>query len=738
MGKITVPTDAPVNISSEYVKYDTKGPFWKYEPDAEAEVHFAERGIASESGTPMMTLIETFAIAAKKKPLKVALRTEGLPALKKGENVPIPRPLSKWKQWTWKQYYSDCRKIAKGLLSLGFKQHDSINIFGFNSPEWFIAQMAGIIAGGKAAGIYPSDNAEQVQYKSFHSNGSVAFVENESCLDKFKAVIEDLPYLKAVVCWACDAGEDIIRSDGTVVQTVGFLDLLNLGSEISEKELDQRIALVRPGHCCAIIYTSGTTGKPKAVMISHDNLAFSANSVLNSVSGIGEHAEEERILSYLPLSHIAGMMIDIISPIVVTAYKKGWMSTNFARSYDLKMGTIKFRLQSVEPTLFLGVPRVWEKIAEKLQAIGAATGGFKKVLATAAKKRALSATRELQLGGNGKRSSMYPVFNVLLKKIKSQLGLDKCKFAFAGAAPMMTDTLKYFGSIGITINEVYGMSECTGATTLSTNTCHKWGTVGFEMKGCEVKVFKTLENGTLKECPRAKKALNPTEEEQGQICFRGRHVMIGYMANPALGPEHVDEIRKKNEEAISKDGWLLSGDKGSLSSEGMIKITGRYKELIITAGGENVAPVPIEDNIKKLCNEVSNIMMIGDRRKFNVCIITLKCKGATGELPGTKELDGDASKWGNSIKEASNNAAFIEYLSQMIKKTNKNGDVCPSSASMVQKFSILPRDFSVDTGELTATLKLKRSVVYDKYLDIIDAMYESDSMFLSYDAAGDF
>jgi len=594
--------------------------------------------------------------------------------------------------------------------------------------------MGAIFAGGKAAGIYPSDTADQVQFKSFHSDASIAFVENELCYAKFKQVIDDLPYLKAIVCWACEAGDDITRSDGTVVKTLNFPDLVRMGNEVPERELDDRIAAIRPGHACALIYTSGTTGRPKAVMISHDNLVFESSTVL-PISGVGTTKTEERIISYLPLSHVAGMMVDIISPIVITGSLKGWMSSNFARSYDLKVGTLGQRLNTIEPTFFLGVPRVWEKIAEKLQAIGATTTGLKKKLSTTAKKKGLAAVSDLQLGGSGKTPFMYGVYSVLLKKIKERLGLSKCKFAFAGAAPMTREILSYFGSLGIIINEVYGMSECTGAASWSINEAFQWGTVGFELPGVEVKCFK-VEGGKKTECPRTNNILHPDEKEQGEICFRGRNIMIGYMSNPKLGSDHVDEIDGKNADAIDADGWLHSGDKGAISKKGMIRITGRYKELIIGAGGENIAPVPIEDNIKKLCPYVSNVMMYGDQKKFNVCVLTLKTVGATGEAPGTDKLDGEAKQYGKTIADAVANPKCIADITKAIKDTGNDGDVTPSNAAKIQKFTILPTDFSVQTEELTATLKLKRSVVAEKYQDIIDAMYESSETFVPMTVVG--
>jgi long-chain-fatty-acid--CoA ligase ACSBG len=276
------------------------------------------------------------------------------------------------------------------------------------------------------------------------------------------------------------------------------------------------------------------------------------------------------------------------------------------------------------------------------------------------------------------------------------------------------------------------MSECTGATTFSNDEAHIWGSCGWTMPGTETKVFKVNPSdfNDKKECPFAQDIFNATEEEQGEICFRGRHIMKGYLANPDFGQEHVDEINAKNAGAIDDDGWLHSGDKGCISTKGMVKITGRYKEIIIGSGGENIAPVPIEDHVKSLCPAISNIMMIGEKKKYNTAFITLKAVGATGEAPGGDQLDGDAVLHGETtISGASANEAYIQMITDALIATNNEGKVCPSSASKIQKFSILPADFSVETNELTPTLKLKRSAVMKdpRYADILDRLYAPEN-----------
>lgn len=687
---------------------------------------------ASKDGCPLTTLPELFREAVKEKGDMIALMVERpLPALQ-GKTVPPALPLKEWKTWTFGQYYEESRMVARAMIALGLQPFDGVNVFGFNSPEWLIGELAAIMAGGVAAGIYPTDMPDQVVYKSRHSSSSIAVVEDESKLKVFMDNKKDLPKLKAVIVWAPEDASKLADFSG--VKVVHWSDLPELAKAVSEEDLDKRINAQQAGNVCTYIYTSGTTGNPKAVMISHDNIIISATGTLYHLPFLAKSkGMQERVLSFLPLSHVAGMMMDIVIPLILGAKRPGYMTVAFARPYDLKMSSIGDRLRTVQPTMFLGVPRVWEKIAEKMKAVGKSTTGIKKVLATWAKSKGLQHARNCQMGGSGAKPAFYGLANKLvLSKVKMALGLNQCKFGFTGAAPITTETLEYFGQLGIQINEVYGMSECTGVTTASTDAAHVWGSCGWACAGCEVKIFKEGPGKNV-EAPLAQDLSNPKEEEQGEVCFRGRHIMMGYMANPDLGADHVKEINAKNAEAIDDEGWLHSGDKGCMDARGMLKITGRYKELIIGAGGENIAPVPIEDNIKRLCPAVSNVMMVGDKRKFNVAIVTLKAKGATGEMPGGDELDGDALglvEGVTSISGAVKNKAYIEMIQKAIVATNKDGKCCPSNASAIQKFTILARDFSSSTGELTPTLKTRRGEVEKANKAILDKLYECKEDFM--------
>merc|ERR1712039_814134 len=222
----------------------------------------------------------------------------------------------------------------------------------------------------------------------------------------------------------------------------------------------------------------------------------------------------------------------------------------------------------------------------------------------------------------------------------------------------------------------------------------------------------------------------------GELCFRGRNNMMGYLACPDMPKSHQDDMLKKTSESIDKDGWLHSGDKGMITERGMVKITGRYKELIIGEGGENIAPVPIEDSIKKLCDGIGEVMMIGDKRKYNVCVITLKAVGANGEVPGTNDLDAGAKRVNpevTTISAAIDDKTWIETIQKAIDDTNKNTKVVQNNAFSIQKFCILPCNFSEQEGELTPTKKLKRKVVETRYQKMIDKMYSSKDKYVKYE-----
>lgn len=724
-----------------------EGKWYACAPDSLMAPRVSAKGLASEELCPAQTLIQMLKQAAAAKGDQIAMKIERpIPSVPAEAPPPPALKDDEWTAWTWAQYADEIKIAAKGFIKLGFQPFDSVNIWGFNSPEWFMGSIAASLAGGKVAGLYPTDTPDTAAFKVVHSGGSILLVEERKSIEKLKKALADreggAKRLKAIVAWGFDPSQDetVDVHGAGKVPLVSWKELLEMGRQEDDAEVEKRSEAVKPGHCAALIYTSGTTGEPKAVMISHDNIIFESfclAQMLYETVGMAREPKQERIVSYLPLSHVAGFMVDVCSPMVMTATKPGWVTAYFARNYDLKAGTIKDRLVVARPTMFLGVPLVWEKIADKIRAIGAANKGFKKTVGDAAKARALAKSKDMQLGGKQSTPIGHTMAIKLLSKVKEGIGLDQCKFGFTGAAPIRVDTLEYFGSLGLQINEVYGMSECTGACTVSVPQMHAWGSCGFEMPGVEVKAFivDPADLNKKRECKRASDLQTLDEECMGELCFRGRNIMMGYLANPDLGAEHVKDIEKKTADTIDAEGWLHSGDKGMVTYDGMVKITGRYKELIIGEGGENIAPVPIEDHVKKECDGICEVMMFGDKRKYNVALVTLKAVGANGEVPGTDMLDAGAKRVNPdvaTISAAMKDNKWIETVEAAIVSANNNGKVCPNNAFKIQKFTILPMNFSEEGGELTPTKKLKRAMVAKLYAETIEKIYATEGVYVPY------
>ncbi len=638
-------------------------------------------------------------------------------ALRWEKNLNENLPLNKWNKLTWSQYYEKCMLFSKCLLGSGFNTKETVCIYSYNCSEWLISFMGGIMAGGQSCGIYPSDSFDQIFYKINDCNCSVLVVENnDKCTQKIMSdcLNNSDCSLKKIIIIDCSRktflDENIIYWD----------DFINSCSSINielETKLHNIQQSIKPDDTCVFVYTSGTTGNPKAVCISHDNLIFESETVLNLTPNCKNFDQEERIISYLPLSHVAGMMVDIICPII-GASKSYKINLNFSRSTDLKNGTIKDRLILVRPTLFLGVPRVWEKFYDGVQ---------KKISAGSDKQQALiNWARNIHLGNSSfifripiMASLFSRISSLIIGKIKTGLGLDQCKYYFSGAAPLSTDIVKYFQSLDINIAEVYGMSECTGATSFFSNDQIRVGCCGRTLPGAEIKVVNENNNNCI-----VSDIDNPPEELQGEVCFRGRHIMSGYYCKDTSG-ENYESIVKKNKETIDSDGWLHSGDKGAIDSQGNLKITGRYKEIIIGAGGENIAPVPIENKLKKICPIINQVLMIGDQQKYNIALITLKLSNYGDDVIAGDDAEVSTDMVENKLlKEACKNQKIIEEITTKIDQVNKDGSVILNNAFKIQKFCILPSNFSIEGGEFTATLKIKRSFITDKYKNTIASVYD--------------
>ncbi|KAM0732663.1 Long-chain-fatty-acid--CoA ligase ACSBG2 [Formica fusca] len=584
--------------------------------------------------------------------------------------------------YTYREYEQTVKTVAKAFLELGLERHYTVCLLGFNSPEWFIVNLAAIYAGGVAAGIYTTNSPEACQYCAEHSKANIIVVEDKKQLEKILQIKKNLPDLKAIVQYSGIPIEKDVLS---------WNDLLEIGKRVSDSKLLSVLKTIGANECCTLVYTSGTIGKPKAVMLSHDNLLHGARSVFTTME---LKTKAETVVSYLPLSHIAAQICDIIASVLAA-------STVYFADKNALRGSLVETLLVAQPTVLLAVPRVWEKIYEKMQEKAHSNGAIKTWIARWAKSQGLYYHMNKMNGVDYKNWSYIFAKWLVFDKIKAALGLQRCRLFITAAAPLNINIKKYFLSLDIPIIEAYGMSECGGAHTIGDYKEYRLYGVGIPLSGVYTKLDNIDEHG------------------EGEVCMGGRHVFMGYLNAP-----------EKTAEAKDKNGWLHTGDLGKIDSNGILSITGRIKELIITSGGENVAPLNIEHAILSELPALSNTMLIGDKRKYLTVLVTLKSNvnSETGEPLDT--LNPDVLKWAKSIGSnaetvtdviSSRDPFIYEEIDKAIKRANAHAI---SNAQKVQKFEILPHDFSIPTGELGPTLKLKRNIVTNMYADLIEKMYQ--------------
>ncbi|MFT7582493.1 MAG: long-subunit acyl-CoA synthetase (AMP-forming) [Myxococcota bacterium] len=462
-----------------------------------------------------------------------------------------------------------------------------------------------------------------------------------------------MPDLKAIV--QIEGGSD-------ADDVVSWDELKAKGAEVTDAQLQERAAAQSSDDVCTLIYTSGTTGQPKAVMISHDNITWTSHTALSSIAT----SPGESVLSYLPLSHIAEQAVSLHGPMAAG------LTTWFAEGME-QLGE---NLREVRPHLFLGVPRVWEKIQAKMVKMGAQNSGLKKKIAAWARKKGLEAGNAAQ-DGKGKPFMYGLADRLVYSKVRERLGLDRCRVQITSAAPISRDTLEFFLSLGIPLFEVYGMSESTGPATVSTPDKYRTGKAGYCLPGAELKIA-----------------------EDGEVCMRGRHVFKGYFKNPDATAE-----------ALDAEGWLHSGDIGEIDAQGMLQITDRKKDLLITAGGENIAPQMIEGMLKSI-PAISQAVVIGDRKKFLSALVTLDEERIVQDA----ETAGSPAR---TVGDAATCDIFNGWLFKQVEGINEK----LARVQTVKKITILADDFTVEGGELTPTMKVKRKAVNAKYSAQIEAFY---------------
>lgn len=561
-----------------------------------------------------------------------------------------------WKSTSYAEYADEVRTAARALMALGFAAKQSVCILGFNRPEWTIMDLACMAAGGAPAGIYTTSSPEEVEYIVHHTEAPVVLVENDKQWEKVRARREHLPHLRHVVLMKGAPAID----DPMVLSWEAFTAK---SSEVAEADLDQRLAALEPGGLATFIYTSGTTGPPKGVMLSHENLTWTADAAAEITGG----SHNDVSLSYLPLSHIAEQVFSIHGPVTLGS------TIYFAEAID----KVPDNLKEVQPTLFFGVPRIWEKFQAGISAkLAEATGPKKYILQWA--RGVGSQVSSLRMRGkapSGLLALQYKLAEkAVFSKLKPLVGLGRATICVSGAAPIAREVLELFASLDIIVQEVYGQSEDTGPTSFNSRGRTKLGTVGPAIPGIEVKIA-----------------------DDGEILVRGKNVFLGYYKEPAATAE------------VLKDGWLYSGDLGSFDSEGFLQITGRKKEIIITSGGKNIAPKNIEAAIKN-SSLVAEAVVIGDRRKYLTALVALEPDAA--------------ARFAEKIGKAGQKPHELPEVRAEIQKHVDEVNSQLAQVETVKKFTIIPRAFSIEDGELTPTLKIKRRVVAKNFSAEIEAMYE--------------
>jgi len=564
-----------------------------------------------------------------------------------------------WLETTWGQYLEEVRQAAKALIALGLEPGDKTAILGFNRPEWVIFHVGSMTSATIPSGIYTTNAPSEVQYIVSHAEVQVILLEDMGQWTKVRRTYAQTPSLRHAVMMRGAALPDDIPDGLTVHSWEAFMAV---GAKVDDETLNVRMEALTPEDIGTFIYTSGTTGPPKAVMLSHDNLVWTSAAMLE----LWNITSEDELLSYLPLSHIAEQSFTI------HAAANGGYTVNYAESPE----KIADNLKEVRPTVIFGVPRVWERFYQGLSTrLQEATGTKAKLAGWAQDVGAkVTALRNQGEEPGGMLALKYKLANKLvLSKIKVALGLDRAHALASGAAPISPRILEFFAGLDINIWEIYGQSEGSGPTTTNYENNTRYGTVGKAIPGCEVKL-----------------------DEYGEILLKGRNVFPGYYRDPAANA------------ATLKDGWLYSGDLGAFDADGYLTITGRKKDIIITSGGKNIAPKNIEAALMGI-ELVALAVVIGEGRRFITALLS----------PNEEAVVRFAEKNGTSIDDTSADPRLKAAIQAEIDRVNEDF----ARVEQVRQFYITPQPFSLEAGELTPTLKLKRQKIAEHYADEIEAMY---------------
>jgi long-chain acyl-CoA synthetase len=557
-----------------------------------------------------------------------------------------------WVDRSFQQVLEIAKPLALGLVALGVEKGDRVSILGNTRPEWTYFDYAALSIGATVVPIYQTNSPEECAYVLENSDAKVVVVEDEEQLAKIREVRAELPQLEQVVMMVGDA-DDVISMEALAAK----------GAGVDDAVFQQRIDAVTSNDICTFIYTSGTTGPPKGCVISHGNY----RSMLDMINETDVIAEEDLTYLYLPLAHSFALLIQLGSFDLgaTIAYWEG------------DPNKIVPNLGELKPTYFPSVPRIFEKIYTAANSGMEKEGGLKKAIFDWSIKTGKK-MREAERSGRKPGWLLQRQYDFADKKVLSKIrGLfgGNLRLAVSGAAPINPDILRFFDAAGVFVVEGWGMTETSTAATVASEDSFKFGTIGKPFPGCEVKIA-----------------------EDGEILVHGPNVFQGYHKNPEATAETI------------VDGWLHTGDIGEIDSEGFIKITGRKKDIIITAGGKNITPANLEAEIREN-HLVSQCVVVGDRRPYLVALVTLDPEEAVAYAKD-HDLPEDPAQLATSPEIRKVIEGHVEEINKKFARVEQ-----------VKKISILPRDLSQEDGELTPTLKVKRAVVTQKHEKEIDELY---------------
>jgi long-chain acyl-CoA synthetase len=569
-----------------------------------------------------------------------------------------------WQTLSWRDYRERVAEVAMGLAGLGVGKGDFVAIMATNRPEHVLADQAAVHAGATPTSFYFTLAAEQLQYVAGHCEAKVAVLEDRATLKRWQDVRDGLPALQHLVL--LDGAEE---TDGPDV--LGWDELVRRGREALAADraaFEELRGRVGPEDIAALLYTSGTTGPPKGVLLTHHNLLFES-AALRRLSRLDP---ESSSVSYLPLAHIAERVLSIYVPLALRTHV--WFCPEPTQAVEY--------VREARPTIFFGVPRVWEKVKAGIQAkLAAEENERRRRIAQRAVETGLEVVRRTQRGQAvpfGLRARHALLERLVLAKVRHAIGLDRCVFASSGASPLAVDVAEFFAALGLPVVELYGMTETTAAATGNRPGKLKLGTVGPALDGVEVRLAG-----------------------DGEVLVRGPVNTPGYFRQPEATAELIDA-----------DGWLHTGDVGELDDDGYLRIVDRKKELIITSSGKNLSPANIEGLLKEH-PLIGQALVYGDDRPYVVALIVLDHELAPAWAAGNGLGGSNLTALAASDRVQAEVRLAVDAVNQRLSRIEQ-----------VKRFELLPVEWTAESEELTPTLKLRRRIIHAKYADRIDTLYE--------------